>query len=100
MGFQIIQKLSSKEKAKKCEDCLQFLAEEGKMPDLEAIRQTVLETYSLSQILIKTLHEQEVTSSAAVKLSDQMERLLKSIKAWVQYKSKWTKKCPKNRWES
>ena len=81
MGFQIIQKLSSKEKARKCEECLQILQEEGQMPDLESIRHTVLETYSLSQILIKTLHEQEGLSAAAVKLSGQMEKLLTTIKA-------------------
>ena len=81
MGFIIEHKLSSKQKAKKCEECLEFLQAEGKMPDLETIRQTVLETYSLSQILIKTLHEQEGLSAAAVKLSGQMEKLLTTIKS-------------------
>ena len=81
MGFQIEHKLSSKQKTKKCEECIQFLQEEGKMPNLETIRQTVLETYSLSQILIKTLHEQEGLSAVAVKLSSQMEKLLASIKS-------------------
>jgi len=81
MAFVVQKNLNSREKARKCEECLEFLQTEGKMPNLETIRQTVLETYSLSQILIKTLHEQEGLSAAAVQLSSQMERLLSSIKS-------------------
>jgi hypothetical protein len=81
MAFIVEHKLSSKQKAKRCEECIELLQAEGKMPNLETIRQTVLETYSLSQILVKTLHEQEGLSAVAVQLSSQMERLLTTIKS-------------------
>jgi len=81
MGFQIIQKLSSKEKARKCEECLQFLQEEGQMPDLATIRKTLLEAYVLTQMLANDLHHQEEKALAASKLASHIEELVNTIKA-------------------
>lgn len=81
MGFQVIQKLSSREKAKKCDECLQLLQEEGKLPDLQLLRQTLLEAHSLTQTLANDLRSQEQINEATARLASHIEELLTSIKA-------------------
>ncbi len=87
MGFIIEHKLSSKQKAKKCEECLEFLQAEGKLPDLNALRNTLIEARSLTHSLTNDLHEQEQNAQAASKLATHIEELIQSIKSWAQSKN-------------
>ena len=79
MSIKVIQNLSVKERQRKTEEAKKWLQEQGELPDMDLVRRTVFETYSLSQILIKTLHEHEGLSAVAVKLAGQMESLLNSL---------------------
>jgi len=80
MSIQVVTKLTSREKARKSEEAKKWLQEQGELPDLQLLRQTLLEAHSLTQLLINDLHQQEEKSAAASKLASHIEELIQTIK--------------------
>jgi hypothetical protein len=79
MAFVIQKNLNSRERARKCEECEKFLQEEGKLPDLNQLRNILIEARSLTQTLSNDLHEQEQNIAAASKLAAHIEELIQTI---------------------
>lgn len=80
MGFQVITNLTVKEKQKKTEEAIKWLTEQGHMPDLKTISNTLLEARSLLQTLNNGLHQQTQNELDTVKLAARIEELLNTIR--------------------
>lgn len=80
MSIQVVTKLSGREKIKKTEEAKKWLQEQGELPDLQLLRQTLLEAHSLTQSLMHDLHQQEEKNLAASKLAGHIEALIQTIK--------------------
>lgn len=80
MGFEIIQKLTVKEKQRKTEEAKKWLLEQGELPDLETIRNTLLEAHSLTKAFESDAIEHAQNAVAIKKLSGHIEELIKHIK--------------------
>jgi hypothetical protein len=80
MSIQVVTKLTSKEKARKTEEAKKWLQEQGELPDLNALRNCLIEARSLTQSLANDLHEQEQNALAASKLATHIEELIHTIK--------------------
>ena len=76
MGFQIITKLSSREKTKKDEDSRAWLQERGELPDPNAL----LEARRLLNELQQELAMQGHTNTAMSKLAANAQEQLNKIK--------------------
>ena len=76
MGFQIITKLSSREKTKKDEDARAWLQERGELPDPNAL----LEARRLLNELQQELAMQGHTNTAMSKLAANAQEQLNKIK--------------------
>ena len=79
MSFQVITNLTPKEKARKSEEAKKWLQEQGELPDLNQLRNILIEARSLTQSLTNGLHEQEQNGLAAAKLAAHIEELIQTI---------------------
>lgn len=80
MSFQVVTNLSKGDKARKTKEAIEWLTSQGEMPDLQLLRQTLLEARSLTQMLTNGLHQQEENALAASKLASHIEELIQKIK--------------------
>ena len=80
MGFVVEHKLSTKQKAKRCEECLALLQAEGKLPPTADMHKALLNVHSLTQELVKDLQRLNHDTQAASKLAAHIEELIQSIK--------------------
>ena len=76
MGFEIIEKLSPNEKARRAREYTKWLQENGYLPDY---RKMLIEVHRLTQELIKDLHKQEQNSLAASQLASHIDDILNNL---------------------
>jgi len=79
MSIQVVTNLNSRERARKTEEAKKWLQEQGELPDLNALRNILIEARSLTQSLTNGLHEQEQNGLAASKLAAHIEELIQTI---------------------
>lgn len=81
MGFEVVKILSAKQKEKKTEESLQWLQEQGVLPDLQLINSTLTEARTVIQILQEGLHMAGQINTDTSKLTARIDSLLQTIKA-------------------
>ena len=79
MSIQVIQNLNHKEKARKTNEAIKWLTEQGNLPDLESIKRLTIEAHSRAQMLANGLSQNEDYAAIASALLTYTERILNTL---------------------